>query len=68
MNFKIGHWVKTNKEVYNFFHYIGEGTKVEIIGISAKGYDLRTEDGIVVKETGFNSVIRDNEKPRRYYA
>lgn len=67
IGFGIGQIVVTAKEVASCAGYFEEGTKVEIIGISERGYDLQDEYGNRIIETGFDSIkpIEQNRSFKR---
>jgi hypothetical protein len=58
IGFGLGEIVVTAKRVECLAGYFEEGTKVEIIGVSERGYDLQDEYGNRIIETGFDSVKR----------
>ena len=53
---ETGDWVYTTRKVDSVCGYFEKGTKVRIIGIGNRGYDLRDEYGNEIIETGFDSV------------
>lgn len=53
---EVGEWVTTNKQVGTYAGYFESGTKVRVIGVSERGYDLMDEHGNRVIETGWDSV------------
>ena len=54
--FEIGDWVTTTKKVDSCAGYFEKGTKVKVIGISYRGYDLEDENGNRIIETGYDSI------------
>ena len=56
IGFGCGQIVTTARKVESLAGYFEEGTKVEIIGISERGYDLQDEYGNRILETGFDSI------------
>lgn len=42
--FEIGDWATTTKKVDSCAGYFEKGTKVKVIGISYRGYDLEDEN------------------------
>lgn len=58
IGFGFGEIVVTSRKVECLAGYFEEGTKVEIIGVSERGYDLQDEYGNRILETGFDSVRR----------
>lgn len=56
IGFGLGQIVVTARRVESLAGYFEEGTKVEIIGISERGYDLQDEYGNRIIETGFDSI------------
>lgn len=58
IGFGTGEIVVTAKQVESLAGYFEKGTKVEIIGVSERGYDLQDEYGNRILETGFDSVKR----------
>ena len=59
IGFGHGRITTTSRRVENAFGYFEEGTKVEIVGISEKGYDLQDEYGNRIIGTGFDSVVSE---------
>ena len=57
-NIEVGDWVTTNRKVDSFAGYFESGTKVKVIGVSVRGYDLEDEYGHRVIETGWDSVCK----------
>ena len=53
---EVGEWVITNRVVDSFAGYFEKGTRVKVIGVSERGYDLMDEYGNSVIETGWDSV------------
>lgn len=56
--FEVGDWVVTNREVSCMIRSFEKGTRVQIIDVSARGYDLMDEHGNRIIETGFDSVCK----------
>lgn len=56
IGFGTGMTVYTSREIASCAGYFEEGTKVEIIGISERGYDLQDEYGNRIIETGWDSI------------
>lgn len=57
--FKVGDWVYTTRTVSSCYAgHFEKGTRVRIIGVSERGYDLADEYGNRVIETGFDSVCK----------
>ena len=54
--FEIGSDVVTTRELSSFVGCFEKGTKVTIIGISERGYDLQDDNGNRILECGFNCV------------
>ena len=54
--FKIGDWATTTKKLDSCAGYFEKGTKVKVIGISYRCYDLEDEYGNRLIETGFDSI------------
>ena len=54
----VGDEVLTMRKVNSMAGYFEKGTKVKIIGVSERGYDLMDEYGNRVIETGFDSVCK----------
>ncbi len=50
--FEIGDYAITTEDIC----LIPKGTKVRIVGVSARGYDLMDEHGIRVIETSWNRI------------
>ena len=57
-DFEVGNWVITSRVVDSCAGYFEKGTKVKIVGISKRGYDLMDEYGNKIIETGFDSVYK----------
>lgn len=57
--FKTGDWVITKRVIDSCEGYFEKGTKVKIVDITTKGYDLMDEYGNRIVETGFDSVCED---------
>lgn len=57
--YNIGDWVVTTKKVDSLAGYFEKGTKVKVIDITHKGYDLEDEFGNQVTEAGFDCVKAD---------
>lgn len=57
--FEVGDSVITTRKVDSMAGYFEKGTRVKIIGVSERGYDLQDEFENRVYETGFSSVKRD---------
>lgn len=55
-NIGVGDWVITNRKVDSCAGYFEEGTKVKVVDITTRGYDLVDEYGNRVIETGWDSV------------
>ena len=55
---EVGDWGTTNRVVDSCSGYFEKGTKVKIIGVSERGYDLMDEYGNRVIETGFDSICK----------
>lgn len=55
-NVKVGEWVITNKVIDSSAGYFEKGTKVKVVGVTERGYDLMDEHGNRVIETGWDSV------------
>ena len=53
---EVGAWVTTSRVVKSCAGYFEKGTKVRIMSVSERGYDLIDEHGNVIIETGFDSV------------
>ena len=58
IGFGQGQIVVTARRIESCAGYFEEGTKVEIIGVSERGYDLQDEYGNRIIETGFDSIKR----------
>lgn len=56
--FEVGDCAVTTEEVSCLMHSFEKGTKVKIVGVSARGYDLMDEHGNRIIETGFDSVCK----------
>lgn len=56
--FEIGDWVITTREVSCLVRSFKKGTKVKIIDVSGRGYDLMDENGNRIIETGWNCVCK----------
>lgn len=54
--YEVGEWVTTKKKIDSCAGYFEKGTKVKVIGISYRGYDLEDEYGNKIIETGFDSI------------
>ena len=50
---EVGDWVVTKKIHTNFVGTMEVGTKVKIIGVSIRGYDVVDAEGNVVREIGW---------------
>lgn len=57
--FEVGDWVVTNKEVDCPAYSFKKGTRVQIIGISSRGYDLKDEYGNRLLEARWDSVSKE---------
>lgn len=58
--FKVDDWVYTSRTVSSTYSgHFEKGTRVRIIGISERGYDLADEHGKRVIDTGFDSVCKE---------
>ena len=55
----IGDHVITTRVIESCGGYFEKGSKVRIIGISERGYDLADYDGNRIIDTGFDSVKRE---------
>ena len=53
---EVGEWVTTNRQVCNCAGYFEKGTRVMVVGVSERGYDLMDEHGNRIIETGWDSV------------
>ena len=62
IGFGYGQIVVTSRRVESCAGYFEEGTKVEIIGVSERGYDLQDEYGNRILEAGFDCVERITER------
>ena len=56
IGFGTGMIVYTSRKLESCAGYFEEGTKVEIVGISERGYDLQDEYGNRIIETGWDSI------------
>lgn len=54
--FQVGDWATTTRQITCLKGYFEEGTKVKVVGISDRGYDLEDESGNQITETGFCSI------------
>lgn len=54
--FVVGEWATTNQVIYSCAGYFEKDTKVMVIGVSERGYDLMDEYGNKIIETGFDSI------------
>ena len=54
--FEVGDWAITKRVVDSCAGYFEKGTRVKIIGVTERGYDLIDDYGNCVIETGFDSV------------
>lgn len=52
---QVGDWGVTTKTIVALSGYFEPNTKVKVIDISERGYDLEDEFGNQLIETGFNS-------------
>lgn len=50
---KIGDWVITQKNHENMFGTMENGTKVQVMDITNKGYSIQDEDGNLITECGW---------------
>ena len=50
---EIGDWVVTKMTHSNFAGTMDVGTKVKIIGITVRGYDIMDDEGNIVREIGW---------------
>ena len=50
---EIGDWVVTKNIHSNFAGYMDVGTKVKIIDVSERGYDIKDAEGNIVREIGW---------------
>ena len=57
----IGTIGTTAKEIKTMAGTIKKGAVVQIIDVGSRGYDLVTETGFTVLETGFDSVIANEQ-------
>ena len=57
--FEVGDWATTTRVVDSFAGYFEKGTRVKIVGITERGYDLMDEHGNSVIETGFDSICKN---------
>ena len=55
----IGATGVTSKEISGHCAIFKKGTRVTVTGISIFGYDLKDDRGIVILDTGINSIIPD---------
>jgi hypothetical protein len=53
---EVGEWATTNRQVGSCAGYFEKGTRVKVIGVTERGYDLMDEHGNRVIETGWDSV------------
>lgn len=53
---EVGEWAITIRKVDSCAGYFEKGTRVKVIGVSERGYDLMDEHGNRVIETGWDSV------------
>ena len=53
---EVGEWAITNRKVESCAGYFEKGTKVKVVGVTERGYDLMDEHGNRVLETGWDSV------------
>lgn len=51
--YSIGDWVITTKDHKNCYGVMEAGTKVQIMDIGERGYDIQDEDGNLVTEIGY---------------
>ena len=49
----IGDWIIIKKTHTNFAGTMEVGTKVQIIGIGIRGYDIQDDEGNIVREIGW---------------
>jgi hypothetical protein len=56
--FEVGDWVVTTRKVGCSVYSFKKGTKVQIIGISSRGYDLIDEYGNRILEARWDSVSK----------
>lgn len=54
--FRVGDVATTKRVVDSFAGYFEKGTRVTVIGVSERGYDLQDDEGNQVIETGFDSI------------
>ena len=54
--FEVGEWATTRRILRCGSGYFEKGTKVKVIGITYRGYDLEDEHGNTIYETGFDSI------------
>lgn len=56
---KIGDWVTVVKDGVSSFSYsFKKGTRVKVIDIGPRGYDLMDEHGNKITETGWTSISK----------
>lgn len=53
---EVGDWAITNRKVNSCACYFEKDTKVKVVGVTERGYDLMDEHGNRVIETGWDSV------------
>lgn len=53
---EVGMKAITTVDLENMSNFVKAGTTVTIADIGCRGYDLVTEDGIRITETGFCSI------------
>lgn len=56
--FEIGDWAVTTKRISCFARHFDIGTRVQIIDVSGRGYDLMDENGNRIIETGWNGICK----------
>lgn len=54
--FEVGDFAVTARKVKCMIGCFEKGTKVKVIGISERGYDLQDAKGNKIIETGFDSI------------
>ena len=53
--FEIGDWAVTTENIL----FLNKGTRVKIIDVGARGYDLIDEYGNMVIETGWDCICKE---------
>ena len=54
--FQVGDWATTTRQITCLKGSFEEGTRVKVVGVSDRGYDLEDEIGNRITETGFRSI------------